>query len=44
MGWTGPERRESAPGPASQIEVNWVFTVTHEMGAGYHIFPGRAFD
>ena len=26
------------------IEVNWVYTATHEIGAGYHIFKGRALD
>jgi uncharacterized repeat protein (TIGR01451 family) len=27
-----------------QIEVNWRYTAAHELGAGYHIFRGRAQD
>ena len=27
-----------------EIEVNWYYTVTHQIGAGYHLFTGRAFD
>ncbi len=27
-----------------QIEVNWYYTATTRIGAGYHIFTGRAFD
>lgn len=26
------------------IEVNWYYTATHQLGAGYHIVTGRAFD
>ena len=27
-----------------EIKVNWYYTVTHEIGAGYHIFTGRSKD
>jgi hypothetical protein len=30
--------------PDPGIEVNWVYTATNDLGAGYHIFTGRAFD
>ena len=26
------------------IEANWVYTTTNDLGAGYHIFKGRAID
>ena len=32
------------PLPDPAIEVNWTYTATHELGAGYHIFTGRARD
>ena len=46
LDWTGPTASGSwhpfADRP--QIEVNWYYTATDQLGAGYHIFTGRAFD
>ena len=46
LDWRGPSKIGSwYPIPDQpQIEVNWVYTATHEIGAGYHIFMGRAQD
>lgn len=46
LDWIGPSKIGSwYPIPDQpQIEVNWVFTATHEIGAGYHIFMGQAQD
>jgi hypothetical protein len=32
------------PFPNPAIEVNWFYTATNTLGAGYHIFTGRAVD
>jgi len=32
------------PLPNPTIEVNWYYTSTNQLGAGYHIFTGRAQD
>lgn len=42
LDWTGATAVGSWPG--QQIQVNWIFTATHEIGAGNHIFLGRAQD
>jgi uncharacterized repeat protein (TIGR01451 family) len=44
--WTGSTTFGSwHPFPGRpQIEVNWYYTPTHQIGAGYHIFTGQAFD
>jgi uncharacterized repeat protein (TIGR01451 family) len=46
LDWTGASETGSwYPFPDQpQIEANWKFTATHEIGAGYHIFMGRAQD
>ena len=43
LDWTGTTAIGSWPGQPA-IQVNWVFTATHEIGAGNHIFRGRAQD
>lgn len=42
LDWTGATAVGVWPG--QQIDVNWIFTATHEIGAGNHIFLGRAQD
>jgi uncharacterized repeat protein (TIGR01451 family) len=44
--WTGPTQVGSwYPFPEEPAtEVNWYYTATHQIGAGYHLFTGRAFD
>ena len=42
LDWTGATALGAWPG--QQIDVNWVFTATHEIGAGNHIFLGQAQD
>jgi uncharacterized repeat protein (TIGR01451 family) len=44
--WTGSTAFGSwHPFPGQpQIEVNWYYTPTNQIGAGYHIFTGQAFD
>jgi uncharacterized repeat protein (TIGR01451 family) len=44
--WTGADPIGSwNPFPDQpEIEVNWYFTATHQIGAGNHIFMGRAQD
>ena len=46
LDWTGASATGSwQPFPARpEIEATWVFTATHEIGAGYHLFNGRAQD
>ena len=39
-----PEIGSWHPLPDPAIEVNWYYTATHELGAGYHIFTARARD
>jgi uncharacterized repeat protein (TIGR01451 family) len=43
LDWTGTTAFASWPGQPA-LQVNWVFTATHEIGAGNHIFFGRAQD
>ena len=43
LDWTGTTAIGSWPGQPA-IQANWVFTATHEIGAGNHIFQGRAQD
>jgi uncharacterized repeat protein (TIGR01451 family) len=43
LDWTATTAVGSWPGKPA-IQVNWVFTATHEIGAGNHIFQGRAQD
>ncbi len=46
LDWTSAHfigSRHPFPGQP-QIEVNWYYTATHELGAGNHIFTGRAQD
>ncbi len=42
LDWTGATAVGTWPG--QQIDINWIFTATHEIGAGNHIFLGRAQD
>lgn len=42
LDWTGATAVGTWPG--QQIDINWVFTATREIGAGNHIFLGRAQD
>ncbi len=42
LDWTGATAVGTWPG--QPIDVNWIFTATHEIGAGNHIFLGRAQD
>lgn len=42
LDWTGATDVGAWPG--QQIDLNWIFTATHEIGAGNHIFLGRAQD
>ena len=46
LDWTGADPIGSwYPFPEHpEIEVNWYFTATHQIGAGNHIFMGRAQD
>lgn len=46
LDWTGATAAGSwYPFPSQpEIEVNWYFTATHEIGAGNHILLGRAQD
>ena len=42
LDWTGATALGAWP--SYPIVVNWIFTATHEIGAGNHIFLGRAQD
>ncbi len=46
MNWTSPQVIGAGRllRGQSEIEVNWVYTATNQVGAGYHIFTGRAQD
>ena len=43
--WNAAGEIGSWPLPTNpSIEANWVYTTTNDLGAGYHIFKGRAID
>jgi hypothetical protein len=50
LDWTAAsqigEWQQPVPGAPGQppVQVNWIFTATHKLGAGNHIFIGQAHD